>query len=83
MAKKKRTSIVATLGEAVSDVANAVSVAATGSEIGVLELAAEDGFKPSRTKRKRSVKRVPRRRVATKTAKSSTKGKRKPARKRR
>ena len=42
MAKKKRASIAGVLGEAVSDVANAVSVAATGSELGVLELAAED-----------------------------------------
>ena len=47
MAKKMRASIAAVLGEAVSDVANAVSVAATGSEIGVLELAAEDELKPN------------------------------------
>jgi hypothetical protein len=51
MAKKKRVSMAAALGEAVNDVANAVSVAATGSEIGTLELAAEDEFKPTRIKR--------------------------------
>jgi hypothetical protein len=32
MAKKKRVSMAAALGEAVNDVANAVSVSATGSE---------------------------------------------------
>jgi hypothetical protein len=47
MAKRKRASITAALGEAVNDVANAVSVAATGSELGVLELAAEDELKPT------------------------------------
>jgi hypothetical protein len=48
MAKmKKRTSIAEVLAEAVSDVTNAASVAATGSEIGVLELAAEDELKPN------------------------------------
>jgi hypothetical protein len=41
MAKKKRASIAGMLVEAVSDIANAASVAATGSEIGVFELAAE------------------------------------------
>ena len=46
MAKKKRISIVGRLEETVSDVANAVSVAATGSEIGILELAAEDELNP-------------------------------------
>ena len=46
MAKKKRPSFVTRLEEAASDVANAVSVAATGSEIGVLELAAEEELKP-------------------------------------
>ena len=53
MAKKKRASIARVLVEAVSDIANAASVAATGSEIGVLELAAEDELKPPQTKRAR------------------------------
>ena len=46
MARKKHISITETLGEAVSDVANAASAAATGSEIGMLELAVEDELKP-------------------------------------
>ena len=53
MAKKKRASIAGVLVEAVSDIANAASVAATGSEIGVLELAAEDELKLPQTKRAR------------------------------
>ncbi len=56
MAKKKRTSIVGLLEEAVSDLANATSVAATGSELGVLELAVEDEFEPRRTKRARKAR---------------------------
>ena len=35
------------LEETVNDMANAVSVAATGSEIGILELAAEDELNPN------------------------------------
>ena len=76
MAKKKRASIAAVLVEAVSDVANAASVAATGSEIGVLELAAEDELKPNKTKRARRVKAVPKKRVATKRARKPIKSKR-------
>jgi hypothetical protein len=55
MAKKKRVSIVERLEETASDVANALSVAATGSEIGILELAAEDEF-GRRPAKKRKVK---------------------------
>lgn len=76
MAKKKRASIAAALGEAVSDVANAVSVAATGSEIGVLELAAEDEFKPTKVKRARRAKPVRKKRAAAKKSKRSIKKKR-------
>ena len=76
MAKKKRASIAAVLVEAVSDVANAASVAAIGSEIGVLELAAEDELKPTQTKRARRVKVVPRKRVAAKRATKPIKSKR-------
>lgn len=75
MAKKKRASIAAVLVEAVSDVANAASVAATGSEIGVLELAAEDELKPTQTKRARKMKAVPRKRVAAKRARKPIKSK--------
>ena len=56
MPKKKTVSIAGLLEEAVSDLANATSVAATGSELGVLELAVEDEFKPRRTKRARKAK---------------------------
>lgn len=56
MPKKKPVSIVGLLEEAVGDLVNATSVAATGSELGVLELAVEDEFKPRRTKRARRAK---------------------------
>jgi hypothetical protein len=56
MAKNKRLPIAGRLERAVSDVANAASVAATGSEIGVLELAVEDELNP-RPARKRKPKR--------------------------
>ena len=81
MAKKKRASIAAALGEAVSDVANAVSVAATGSEIGVLELAAEDELKPTRAKPTRRAKPVRKKMAAATKSKKPIKKKR--ARKRR
>ena len=55
MAKKNSIPIVSGLEQAVSDVANAASVAATGSEIGVLELAVEDEINP-RVVRKRKTK---------------------------
>ena len=42
MAKKNPLSIAGIIGEAVSDVVDATSVAATGSQLGVLELAAEE-----------------------------------------
>jgi hypothetical protein len=61
--------------EAVSDIANAASVAATGSEIGMLELAAEDELKPTRTKRARKEKVVPKKRVAAKKSKKPIKKK--------
>ena len=73
---KKRPSIAGVLAEEVSNVANAASVAATGSEIGVLELAAEDELKPNQTKRARRVKAVPRKRVAAKRARKPIKSKR-------
>jgi len=80
MAKmKKHTSIAGILAEAVSDVANAASVAATGSEIGMLELATEDELKPTQTKRVRRVKAVPKKGVAAKKARKPIKKKRKRA----
>ena len=56
MAKKKPHSIVGMLGEAVGDVVDAASVAATGSQLGVLELAAEEEMSPTPAKRKRKAK---------------------------
>jgi hypothetical protein len=76
MAEKKRASIAGMLGEAVSDVANAASVAATGSEIGMLELAVEDEFKPTRTKRTRKVKAIPKKKAVTKKSRKLIKKKR-------
>ena len=80
---KKQTSIAGVLAEAISDVANAASVAATGSEIGVLELAAEDELKPTKTTRARRVKAVPKKRVAAKKARKPIKKKPKHGGKRR
>jgi hypothetical protein len=76
MAKRKRASITVALGEAVNDVANAVSVAATGSELGVLELAAEDELKPKRIGRARKAKPVRKKRAAAKRSKRPVKKKR-------
>lgn len=70
MAKQKKVSIVGRLGHAVSDIADAVSVAATGSQVGVLELAAEDELDVRPVKRaKKKVaakKKAPARKVAVK-----------------
>jgi hypothetical protein len=71
MAKKKAPSVVGMIGEAVSDVVDAVSVAATGSQIGVLELAAEEEMNPTPAKRKRRAK------VARKKKKAAPKSNRK------
>lgn len=56
MAKKKPLSVVGMIGEAVSDVVDAASVAATGSQLGVLELAAEQEMRPAAPKRKKKAK---------------------------
>jgi len=71
MAKKKAPSVVGMIGEAVSDVVDAVSVAATGSQIGVLELAAEEEMNPTPARRKRRTE------VARKKKKAAPKSKRK------
>jgi len=47
-------SIARRLEQAASDLANAASVAATGSEIGVLELAVEDEISPRAVRRRRA-----------------------------
>ncbi len=79
MAKKKHVSIFERLEETASDVANAISVAATGSEIGILELAAEDEF-GRRPAQKRKVKPTQKKTKTTKkkTKKLKTKAKTKP-----
>jgi hypothetical protein len=71
MAKKKPHSIVGMIGEAVGDVVDAASVAATGSQLGVLELAAEEEMSPTPAKRKRKAK------AARKTKKVVLKNKKK------
>jgi len=69
MAKKKCVSISSWLVQTVSDMANAASVAATGSEIGVLELAAEDKLSVRQAKRSRKVKALKKKTVAKKSGK--------------
>ena len=76
MTKRKRVSITRALGEAVSDVANAVSVAATGSELGVLELAAEDELRPKRAKRTGKAKLARKKKAVAKKSKKPIKKKR-------
>ena len=78
MAKKRTPSIIGAMGEAVGDIVDAASVAATGSQLGVLELAAEDELTPAPAKRKRKAK--PARKKAA--AKSKKKTSRKKAKKR-
>jgi hypothetical protein len=75
MAKKKRHSIVGMIGEAVSDVVDAATVAATGSQLGVLELAAEDEMSPTSVKPKRKAKVARKKtKIATKSKKKTKKG---------
>lgn len=52
MAKKIREFFAERIGDTITDMANAASVAATGSSIGVLELAAEDEIKARPHRRK-------------------------------
>lgn len=63
MARKKRVSFGERLEHVVSDVADAASVAATGSQLGILELAAEEELgmpaKPARKRKAKTTKRKP------------------------
>jgi hypothetical protein len=77
---KKKISFARQLGHAAGDVANAVSVAATGSEFGVLELAAEDELNPTPRRRMRTRKAV---RKKTAPKKTSSKKAARPTKKRR
>jgi len=81
-AKKKRVSIAERLEETVGDMANAVSVAATGSEIGLLELAAEDELS-RRPAKKRKRKPTKKSKVAAKKRSKPVKRKRTVKRRRR
>jgi hypothetical protein len=75
MAKKKAPSALGMIGEAVSDIVDAASVAATGSQLGVLELAAEEKMKPTSAKRQRKAKVVrKKKKVAPKSKRKTKKG---------
>ena len=76
MAKKKPHSVVGMIGEAVSDVVDAASVAATGSQLGVLELAAEEEISPTPGKRKQKAKVARKKtKIAPKSKKKTKRGK--------
>lgn len=77
MAKKTAHSVVGAIGEAVSNVVDAVSVAATGSQLGVLELAAEEELSPTPPKRKRKAKAARKKRKVAKKSKQKAKKSRK------
>ena len=76
MPKKKPLSFAQRLGHTVSDMANAASVAATGSQMGVLELAAEDELKPASAKRARKAKAVRKKKATAKKSSRPLKKKR-------
>jgi hypothetical protein len=89
MARKRRISFGQQLGHAASDVANAASVAATGSEIGILELAAEDEFGSpavTRARKSKTKKKAPKKKKAAgkkkKVASSRPKRKKRAAKRR-
>ena len=75
-AKKKRVSLGERLGQTVSDMANAASVAATGSEIGVLGLATEEELGAGAVKPSRKLKPVAKKKVVSKKSSSPKKKKR-------
>ena len=61
------------VGEAVSDVVDAASVAATGSQLGVLELAAEEEMSSTLVKRKRKAKTARKKKKVVMKSKKKTK----------
>lgn len=73
MAKKKAPSVVGMIGEAVSDIVDAASVAATGSQVGVLELAAEEEISPTPANRKRKAKVARKKKKVVMKSKKKTK----------
>ena len=75
MAKKKSHTGVGVIAEAVSDIVDVASVAATGSQLGVLELATEEEMSPTPARRKRLAKRVrKKKKVAPKSKRRTKKG---------
>jgi predicted lipid-binding transport protein (Tim44 family) len=80
MAKKKPVSVAGMIGEAISDVVDAASVAATGSQLGVLELAAEEEMRPAAPKRKKKAKAA-RKKSKAKASSKKTKAKKTKAKK--
>ena len=76
MAKKKPRSVVGMIGEAVSDILDAATVAATGSQLGVLELAAEAEMRPTPAKRNRKTKVARKKKKVVAKSKMKTKKKR-------
>jgi hypothetical protein len=85
MARKQRPSIVGRLGHAFGDIADAVSVAATGSQLGVLELAAEDelDIRPVKAAKKKVAvkKKAPAKQPAPKKKAAPKKAAKKPVKK--
>ena len=79
MAKKKSRGIFESIEEVVGDVIDAGSVAATGSQLGVLELAAEDELSPARSRRKHKAKTAPKKKPVKAVKKAKTKAKKKTA----
>jgi hypothetical protein len=76
MATKKAQSVVGIIGETVGDFVDAASVAATGSQVGVLELAAEEEMSSTRAKRKRQAKPVRKKKKFEMKTKKKTRKKR-------
>ena len=83
MAKKRPRSVLGLVGAAVSDVVDAASVAATGSQLGVLELAADEELRPTPAKRKRKTKLARKKKKVVVKSKKKTKKKRGVKRRRR
>jgi hypothetical protein len=81
--KNKPHSVMDMIGEAVGDVVDAASVAATGSQLGVLELAAEEELSPAPAKRKRKTKLARKKKAVVVKSKKKTKKKRGVKRRRR
>lgn len=75
MATKKPRSVIGLIGEAMSDVVDAASVAATGSQLGVLELAAEAEMRPTPATRKRKTKKRKAKAAGKKSKKKTKKAK--------